>query len=137
MIVGRDDYEKQSQELRLSPAVSASALSSAASTSDSSTNRPGLPDRESRAELVGCTGWQDTWWLTQQQRVDRDWAAFGEATFDISSSWSLTAGLRHYKYDNSLEGFRGYGLDVRWVCKAGPDRLASATSAARSTARPA
>ena len=63
------------------------------------------------AQTLWVTGWQDTWWLTQQQRVDHDWAAFGEATFDISSSWSLTAGLRHYKYDNSLEGFRGYGLN--------------------------
>lgn len=57
------------------------------------------------------TGWTDTWWLTKQQRVDRDYAAFGEATWDITSNWSLLAGLRHFKYDNSLEGFRGYGIN--------------------------
>jgi len=56
------------------------------------------------------TGWQDTWWLTKQQRVDRDSAAFGEATFDITPKLSLLAGLRYFKYDNSLEGFRGFGL---------------------------
>jgi outer membrane receptor protein involved in Fe transport len=65
--------------------------------------------------LTGCslwvTGWTDTWWLTKQQRVDRDYAAFGEATWDITSNWSLLAGLRHFKYDNSLEGFRGYGIN--------------------------
>jgi len=63
----------------------------------------------------GCslwvTGWQDTWWLTEQQRVDRDYAIFGEATWDITSNLSLLAGLRHFKYDNSLEGFRGYGIN--------------------------
>jgi outer membrane receptor protein involved in Fe transport len=67
------------------------------------------------APATGCslwvTGWQDTWWLTKQQRVDRDTAVFGEATFDITSNLSLLAGLRHFNYDNSLEGFRGYGLN--------------------------
>ncbi|HEX4387957.1 MAG TPA: TonB-dependent receptor, partial [Steroidobacteraceae bacterium] len=57
------------------------------------------------------TGWPDAWWLTEQQRVDRDYAAFGEATWDITSNLSLLAGLRHFKYDNSLEGYRGYGLN--------------------------
>jgi iron complex outermembrane recepter protein len=66
------------------------------------------------APANGCsmwvTGWQDTWWLTQQQRVDRDYAGFGEATFDITPKLSLLAGLRYFSYDNSLEGYRGYGL---------------------------
>jgi iron complex outermembrane receptor protein len=47
-------------------------------------------------------------WLTDEERVDRDQAAFGQATWDISSSWQLIGGIRFYKYKNSLEGFYGY-----------------------------
>ncbi len=47
-------------------------------------------------------------WLTDEERVDRDSAAFGQATWDIDSAWSVTGGLRFYRYDNSLQGFYGY-----------------------------
>ena len=50
----------------------------------------------------------NTIWLTDEERVDRDSAAFGQATWDINSAWSVTGGLRFYKYDNSLQGFYGY-----------------------------
>jgi outer membrane receptor protein involved in Fe transport len=50
----------------------------------------------------------NTLWLTDEERVDRDKAAFGQATWDIDQAWSVTGGLRFYKYDNSLQGFYGY-----------------------------
>jgi outer membrane receptor protein involved in Fe transport len=50
----------------------------------------------------------NTIWLTDQQRIDRDKAVFFQGTWDISSQWSLNGGLRYYEYDNSLEGFYGY-----------------------------
>ncbi len=50
-------------------------------------------------------------WLTDEQRVDRDKAAFGELTWDITKQLSLTGGLRYYKYENSLEGFYGFSLN--------------------------
>lgn len=46
--------------------------------------------------------------MTQQIRTDRDYAAFGELTFDITPQFSITAGGRYYKYKNSLIGFFGY-----------------------------
>jgi iron complex outermembrane receptor protein len=49
-------------------------------------------------------------WLTDQQRVDRDYAAFAQMTWDITGGWSLTGGFRQYRYDNSLQGFYGYAL---------------------------
>jgi outer membrane receptor protein involved in Fe transport len=52
----------------------------------------------------------NTIWLTDEQRVDRDKAVFGEVTWDVTSQLSLTGGLRYYKYENSLEGFFGYSL---------------------------
>lgn len=49
-----------------------------------------------------------TTWQTYQIRTDRDEAYFGEATFDLNESFSFTAGLRHFKYDNRLYGFNGF-----------------------------
>ncbi len=53
-------------------------------------------------------GYPNTIWLTDEQRVDRDKAAFAQAQWDISHAWSLQAGFRYYEYRNSLEGFFGY-----------------------------
>lgn len=56
-------------------------------------------------------GLPGTLWLTQQFRVDKDYAIFGEASFDITPRLTLTAGGRGYIYDNSLIGFFGFGRD--------------------------
>jgi iron complex outermembrane recepter protein len=53
----------------------------------------------------------NTIWLTDQQRVDRDSAAFAQGTWDITSHWSVSAGFRQYRYDNSLQGYYGYALN--------------------------
>ena len=47
-------------------------------------------------------------WLTDQKRVDRDYAAFGEVAFDITPQLTATAGGRLYKFDNTLVGFFGF-----------------------------
>jgi len=52
-------------------------------------------------------GWPKTLWLTDQQRIDRDLAAFGQVTYDILPNLSLTAGLRVFDATNKLEGFFG------------------------------
>jgi iron complex outermembrane recepter protein len=57
------------------------------------------------------TGWPQTWWLTDQIRVDRDYAVFGELSWDITHDFTLTVGERWYKYDNSLDGFFGFGAN--------------------------
>jgi outer membrane receptor protein involved in Fe transport len=49
-------------------------------------------------------------WLTDEERVDRDYAAFAQVTWDIGAGWSVTGGFRQYRYDNSLQGFYGYAL---------------------------
>lgn len=60
------------------------------------------------ADVLQVPGTNDNIWLTKQLRVDRDYAAFGEASFDLTEKLTLTGGLRVYKYDNSLVGFFGY-----------------------------
>jgi iron complex outermembrane receptor protein len=59
---------------------------------------------------LSVPGLANTIWLTDEQRVDRDKAAFAQATWDISSQWSVTGGLRYFTYDNNLNGFFGYGI---------------------------
>jgi iron complex outermembrane recepter protein len=56
-------------------------------------------------------GHPNTIWLTDETRVDRDKAVFGQVTWDITSQLELTGGLRYFKADNTLEGFYGYSLN--------------------------
>jgi len=58
---------------------------------------------------IEVPGHPDTIWLTQQKRTDRDYAVFGEVTYDLTPELSATGGVRLYSYENSLAGFFGYG----------------------------
>lgn len=58
---------------------------------------------------VSVNGLPGTLWLTQQYRVDRDYAAFGELSYDVLPKVTVTAGARLFRYDNSLIGFFGFG----------------------------
>ena len=54
------------------------------------------------------TGQPNTLYLTQQERVDRDYAVFGDATFDITSQLKISAGIRGFVARNTLYGFFGF-----------------------------
>lgn len=60
------------------------------------------------ADSITVTGTDSNIWLTKQIRVDRDYAAFGEITYDITDKLTATGGVRVYRYNNSLQGFFGY-----------------------------
>ena len=112
MIAGKDRYSKQSHELRLqSPTDQRFRFIVGAFYQRQEHGIEQDYRIANLAQSLWVTGWPDTWWLTEQVRVDRDYAVFGEATFDIVSNFSVTAGVRHFKYDNSLEGYRGYGIN--------------------------
>ena len=109
-IDGKDAYKKQSVELRVS------------SPQDQRLRYVvgGFVQRqqhgiEQRYQVAGLgrssevSGWPDTLWLTEQTRIDRDSALFGEATFDFTEKLSLTGGLRFFRAKNSLAGFFGFG----------------------------
>ena len=49
-----------------------------------------------------------SYYITQQQRVDRDYAIFGDATFDITSALKLSGGIRGFVAHNTLFGFFGF-----------------------------
>jgi iron complex outermembrane recepter protein len=54
-------------------------------------------------------------WLTKEKRIDRDYALFGEANFDITPTITLTAGTRWYKFDNTVFGFAGFGRNPAFI----------------------
>lgn len=56
--------------------------------------------------IPGVAG--NTIWLTDEERVDRDSAAFLQVNWEITKAWELTGGFRQWHYDNSLQGFYGY-----------------------------
>ncbi|WP_397586226.1 TonB-dependent receptor [Sphingorhabdus sp.] len=80
------------------------------------------------SDALQVPGTVDNIWLTKQLRVDRDYAAFGEASFDVTEKLTLTGGLRLYKYENSLVGFfgfsnPGYSTNASYLCQ-GPSQIA-------------
>jgi iron complex outermembrane recepter protein len=80
------------------------------------------------SDALAVPGTADNIWLTKQQRTDRDYAAFGEVSFDLTDKLTLTGGARLYKYDNSLVGFfgfnnPGYSSNPVYLCQ-GPAQVA-------------
>ena len=54
----------------------------------------------------------DTVFLTRIDRKDRDLAAFAEASFDITETVKLTAGIRGFEAKSSLFGFSGFNRNA-------------------------
>jgi iron complex outermembrane receptor protein len=109
-IIGIDKFTKQSHELRIaSPAENRfrfiGGLFYQRQTHDIEQNYI-IPDI---ADAITVPGTDSNIWLTKQYRIDRDYAAFGEVSFDITEQLTATAGGRVYKFDNSLIGFFGFG----------------------------
>ena len=76
---------------------------------------------------LSVNGHPGTLWLTQQERVDRDYALFGEAYFKVLPTVTLTAGGRVFRYDNSLIGFFGFGRNPNGDFTAAPFNAAGSS----------
>ena len=111
-IIGTNHFRKMSQELRIaSPAdkpfrVIAGAFYQVQKNFIHQDYRV-----DNLAPDLSVNGFPETLWLTQQKRKDKDYAIFGEASFDVTPQITLTAGGRLFKYDNTLIGFFGFGRD--------------------------
>ena len=108
-ILGEDHFTKQSHELRISTpkdwpfrAVVGAFYERQTHFIQQDYQINGL------ADSLSVTGWPGTLWLTEQKRADKDFAAFGEASYDITSKLSITGGVRVYRADNALKGFFGF-----------------------------
>ncbi|MEP7314397.1 MAG: TonB-dependent receptor [Pseudomonadota bacterium] len=80
------------------------------------------------ATSLEVTGWPDTWWLTAQEREDRDSAFFTEANFDVTDKLMLTAGIRFFEARNSLKGFFGFGATNDFTSSTGEKSCFSSVS---------
>jgi iron complex outermembrane receptor protein len=109
-IVGTDHFKKLSQEVRVaSPQDKPFRLVAGAFYQRQSNlifQDYQVPNLGTDVSVNGSPG---TLWLTKQHRVDKDYAMFGEASWDIVPTVTLTAGVRGFIYDNSLIGFFGFG----------------------------
>ncbi len=111
-VYGTDHFKKLSQELRLASPADAPLRFVGG----------GFFQRQSNAihqdyiitglsPSLSVNGYPGTLWLTQQHRVDKDYAGFGELSYDLTPQLTATVGGRYYGYDNSLIGFFGFGRD--------------------------
>ena len=113
------DLEKISQELRVATPQSESIRGLAGLFYQRQEQRdennyltPGFADNLSVPGRPGQV------WLTLQDRIDRDYAAFAQVEVDLTDDLMVTGGLRYYEYDNTLVGFFGvnttfFGTGVR------------------------
>ncbi|MEA3031405.1 MAG: hypothetical protein QOG13_2730 [Sphingomonadales bacterium] len=109
-IVGRSHYRKMSHELRIaSPAENRLRFVGGLFYQRQSHLIHQDYQVTNLASALSVNGFPGTLWLTQQERVDRDYAGFGELSFDIVPTVTLIGGIRVYRYDNSLIGFFGFG----------------------------
>ncbi|EJU12345.1 TonB-dependent receptor [Sphingomonas sp. LH128] len=108
-IKGRDKYRRQFGELRISsPQDSRLRLMAGLFAQRQVHEITQNYIIDGIADAITVPGTESDIWLTRQKRVDRDYAAFGELSFDITDQLTATGGLRVYKYKNSLVGFFGY-----------------------------
>ncbi len=130
-VLGRDNYTLQSHELRLS-----------ATPNDRMHYVAGLFFQRHGHDIeqnylinglgtaVSVTGHPNTWWLTQQVRTNRDYAAFGELSYKLTEKLEATAGIRFFKAKNSLRGFFGFGLTNDFTSATGEKSCFAASSVA-------
>jgi len=113
---GNDAYTKQTHELRVASPSDARFRIVAGLFFQRQTDRitadyiiPGLAGVPNSIAVPKAG---DDIFATRGFRVDRDYAAFGEASFDIVPDVTLTAGLRGYIYNNTIQGFSGFASNI-------------------------
>lgn len=121
-VIGTDHFKKLSQELRIaSPSDQPLQMVAGLFYQRQSNDIHQDYQVKNLAPLLSVNGVPGTLWLTQQHRIDKDYAAFGELSYEIAPTLKVTAGARAFKYDNSLIGFFGFGRDPAFIQGADND----------------
>jgi outer membrane receptor protein involved in Fe transport len=109
-ITGGNHFKKLSQELRVATPADKPFRVIAGAFYDHQFNRI-LQEYhvDNLAADLSVNGRPGLIWLTDEHRVDRDYALFGEASFDVTPQVTLTGGGRYYKFNNTVYGFAGFG----------------------------
>ena len=112
-ITGGNHFKKLSQEIRIaSPAENPFRVIAGAFYQRQSNDILQEYRVDNLSDDLSVNGHPGLLWLTKQERVDKDYAIFGEASFDITPQFTITGGGRLYKFDNTLFGFAGYGRNL-------------------------
>ena len=115
-IVGSNNFKKLSQELRIaSPADKPLRFIAGAFYQRQSNDILQDYKLDGLGSLLSVNGLPGTVWLTKQERIDRDYALFGEVSYDVTPQITLTGGGRYYKFDNTVFGFAGYGRNPAFI----------------------
>lgn len=111
---GFDKYEKMAHELRVSsPAADRFRMTAGIFMQRQVDDRiaeyitEGLSDAVAPFSPPVPGGGPNDVFYTEIHRVDRDYAVFGEAAFDILPNLTLLGGIRGFIAHNTLEGFSG------------------------------
>ena len=108
-IQAKDGYKKTSHELRIaSPQDQRLRFVAGLFWMDQSHDIQQRYRIDGLASSLSVRGWEDTIWLTKQERKDHDEAVFGELAFDFTDKLTATVGFRHFRADNALKGFFGF-----------------------------
>ncbi len=111
LVTGDEKYKKFSQELRIQSSQENRFRWIAGLFYQKQTHnfdlRWTVPDADPAGTVV-LEDPQTVVWQTRQVREDRDKAVFGEVAFDITEDLTITAGMRAFKFDNTLYGFNGF-----------------------------
>ena len=108
-IIGTDHFRKMSHELRIASPADKPIRALVGAFYQRQTNhifQNYLVDN--LADDLSVPGYPGTLWLTNEKRVDRDSAVFGEAYWDITPRLTVTGGIRFYRFNNTLFGFAGF-----------------------------
>jgi iron complex outermembrane receptor protein len=115
-IVGTNHFKKLSQEIRISSPADQPFRVIAGAFYQRQTNDIFQDYKvDNLADDLSVNGRPGTLWLTLQERVDKDYALFGEASFDVTPQITITGGGRLYKFDNTLFGFAGFGRNPNFI----------------------
>ncbi len=109
-IVGTDHFKKMSHELRVATPSDRPIRAIAGAFYQVQTNHIFQDYQvDNLADNLSVDGYPGSIWVTNQRRKDKDYALFGEVSWDVVPTVTLTAGGRLYKFDNTLYGFAGFG----------------------------
>jgi iron complex outermembrane receptor protein len=123
-IVGGNNFKKLSQELRIaSPAENRFRVIAGLFYQRQSNDILQEYHVDDLAASLSVNGRPGLIWLTKQERIDRDYAIFGEASFDITPQITLTGGARYYKFNNTVFGFAGFGRNPLFIQDSNGDPI--------------
>ena len=106
-----DYYTKMSHEVRLSsPADQRLRWVTGAFYQRQTDNLRAEFTLDGLAPAYWVHGQPNILYLSQQTRVDRDYAVFGDLTYDLTDKLKVSGGMRQFWVNNTLYGFFGYNL---------------------------